>query len=139
TEPPSGAHFLQEIKFDGYRALGRIDHSAAQPVILYTRNGNDWTTKFRSIAEALGDLPVESAYLDGEIVVLGEKGQSDFQALQNALHARENAPLVYFVFDLLFLNGHDLRGQPLVKRKELLQALLKRSRHERIRYSDHIE
>jgi bifunctional non-homologous end joining protein LigD len=141
NEPPQGEHFLSEIKFDGYRALSRIERiSSKKPraVTLHTRNGNDWTKKFTRIAKALAELPVDSAYLDGEVVVLGEEGASDFQALQNSFAAGAEAPLYYFVFDLLHLNGYDLRNEPLIRRKELLKALLDQHPHERIRYSDHV-
>jgi bifunctional non-homologous end joining protein LigD len=134
SEPPREDYYLSELKFDGYRALARVHGGKAT---LYTRRGNDWTHKFAAIARILSGFAIDSAFLDGEIVVLGEDGESDFQALQNALDAGVDAPLYYQVFDLLYLNGVDLRRQPLVERKELLRALLANNPHERIRYSDH--
>ncbi len=136
--PPTGEQFIHEIKFDGYRALGRIDHGkGGTGVTVTTRNGNNWTEKFRSIAAALERLDVNSAYLDGEIVALGPNGQSDFQALQNSFDKSPNTPLYYFIFDLLFLNGHDLRDQPLLNRKALLQELLEKDPQDQLRYSSH--
>lgn len=137
-KPPQEEHYLHEIKFDGYRALAHIDKRASSSgVAIYTRNANDWTHKFRPIAEALSNFAVDSAYLDGEIVVLGDKGQSDFQALQNSLDQSVDAPLYYFVFDLLMRDGEDLRQRPLDERKALLKELLDANPHERIRYSNH--
>ena len=118
----------------------RIDHrkrGAGSGVTITTRNGNDWTAKFGATAAALARLDVDSAYLDGEIVALGPTGQSDFQALQNSFEKHPDTPLYYFIFDLLFLNGHDLRDLPLSSRKELLQELLDRAPHTQLRYSSH--
>ena len=89
------------------------------------------------IAKALAGVAVDSAYLDGEVVVLGAKGQSDFQALQNSLSEGVTGRLIYYVFDLLYLNGHDLRHLPLAQRKELLAALCQNNPHEQLRYSGH--
>lgn len=154
SEPPSRGRYFIEQKFDGYRALGRIDQrppprgrpsqrrpeaAAAPPVRLYTRAGNDWTHKLGTLARALGELGVETAMVDGEVVVLGEDGRSDFQALQNSLDGRDDAPLVYYLFDLLYLNGYDLRGAPLRQRKELLRELLAHNPQPRLRYSEHLE
>ena len=140
AEPPAGDHFIIETKFDGYRALARIEHradGAADSVRIFTRSGKDWTLKFAPIAKALAGLAVDSAYLDGEIVVLGDKGQSDFQALQNSLSTGAAALLIYYVFDLLYLNGHDLRRLPLAQRKELLAVLCQNNPHAQLRYSEH--
>jgi bifunctional non-homologous end joining protein LigD len=90
---------------------------------MFTRSGQDWTDKFAPIADALCRLKVTSALLDGEVVVLDAQGRSSFQRLQNALkEGRE--PLRYYVFDLLELDGRDLRREPLRKRKEILRKLL---------------
>ncbi|HET8948114.1 MAG TPA: DNA ligase D, partial [Candidatus Polarisedimenticolia bacterium] len=134
---PAGADWLHEIKFDGYRALGRVDAGKAR---LFTRRGNDWTSAFAPIAAAAARLPVRSAWLDGEVVVLGKKGVSSFGELQNALgDERRSADLVYFVFDLPFLDGFDLRAVPLIERKRALQSLLRDAGNTGpIRYSDHV-
>lgn len=118
---PKGDEWLSEVKFDGYRALCRIDQGKAR---LYTRAGHDWTGKWSSIASAAARLPVEQAWLDGEIVAVAEDGSISFQALQNAAHKGAPARLAYYVFDLVYLNGHDLSEVPLLTRKNTLKALL---------------
>lgn len=138
---PEGDHWLSEIKYDGYRALGRIDHSK---VVIYTRAGNDWTNKWPAIAKGLSKLAVDQAWLDGEVVALLENGSISFQALQNfdsdAKNAeKNNAKLVYYVFDLLYLNGLDISGLSLVDRKLLLKELLSTLEADSpIMFSDHI-
>lgn len=133
---PSGDDWLNEIKLDGYRIVARV-HAGATG--LRTRNGNDWTARAPKVAQALAALPLQNAVLDGEVVSLRADGVSDFQALQNALREGQPSQLVYFAFDLLFLNGVDLRGEPLSARKAALAKLLgaaKPSPH--VRYSDHV-
>jgi len=143
AEPPVGAQFVHEIKFDGYRALARVDHGGIRHsersagVTIWTRSRNDWTRKFGTIAAALAKLEIDSAYFDGEIVALTETGQSNFQALQNSFETGSATSLYYFIFDLLFLNGHDLRAQPLLQRKALLQEMLANNPHELLRFSSH--
>jgi bifunctional non-homologous end joining protein LigD len=119
-QPPAGAEWLHEIKYDGYRALAAV---AGDRCRMFTRSGQDWTDKFAQIADALRRLKVASALLDGEVVVLDAKGRSSFQRLQNALK-EGSEPLRYYVFDLLELDGRDLRREPLRKRKEILRKLL---------------
>ncbi len=119
--PPTGPAWVHEIKYDGYRMLCRIAEGEAQ---LVSRTAKDWTANFPSLARALARLPVESAWLDGEVVVVDAQGRSSFQALQNALSGTSTATLTYFAFDLLYLNGVDLRGVALGERKRLLEALL---------------
>jgi bifunctional non-homologous end joining protein LigD len=134
---PQGNNWLHEIKFDGYRILCRIDGSR---VSLLTREAHDWTARFRAIAEAAKGLPVRQAFLDGEIVALKEDGTSDFQLLQNALKQQASVNLVYFVFDLLYLDGQDLTGSPLVERKTILEKLFKGKRTKAsglLRFSEH--
>jgi bifunctional non-homologous end joining protein LigD len=132
---PRGEEWVHEIKFDGYRALAFIENKS---VHIFTRTGQDWTHKFRTLAERLAKLPVKTAILDGEIVALNEEGTSSFKALQNALSEGKDEALQYYVFDLLFLNGEDLRELPLLKRRERLEPLLKSkvlSKH--VFYSEH--
>jgi len=119
-EVPTEGDWSYEIKFDGYRVLARIERAKVR---LVTRNGNDWTTKLKGVAAAIEKLGIESAWLDGEIVVLGEHGASDFGALQNAFDAG-GASIRYFVFDLPYWDGHDLRQVPLGERRALLGSLL---------------
>ena len=137
-EPPQGAEWLHEIKFDGYRLLG---FSARGAQCLRTRNGKDWTTRFPSLAASLGELNVSDAVLDMEAVVVNDRGQSNFQALQAALGDRGNREsIVAYVFDLLFLDGRDLTGVSLLERKDALQAVLNKSKNAvQLRYSEHIE
>lgn len=132
---PSDDNWLHEIKFDGYRLLCRVKHG---DVRLFTRNGNDWTTKLAAQAGAIARLGLKDAWLDGEAVVLTDQGRSSFQALQNAFDSRFTGTIVYCVFDLLYLNGYDLRRTPLIERKALLASLLNRSGAPQLRYSDHI-
>jgi bifunctional non-homologous end joining protein LigD len=137
---PIGEHWLTEVKFDGYRMLARCEQGEVK---LYSRNGHDWTGKWLSIAEALQRLPVDQAWLDGELVALQPSGKVSFQALQDAMQANSKATLAYFVFDLMYLNGHDLRSQPLIKRKALLKTLLDHAdadspEHSPLQFSDHI-
>jgi len=133
TTPPAGDHWLHEIKYDGYRALAAIGGGRVR---IFTRSGQDWTAKFAGVARALQDLDVTSVLLDGEIVVLDEKGRSSFARLQHGLKGGK-VPLTYFVFDLLELDGKSLRKEPLVRRKEMLHKLLK-SPPDGIRYSDDV-
>ena len=120
AEAPAGGGWSYEIKFDGYRVLARIDRGQVR---LVTRNGNDWTAKLKGIAAEIDRLGMDSAWLDGEIVVLGEHGASDFAALQNAFDAG-GAQIRYFVFDLPYYRGHDLRHVALGERRALLGGLL---------------
>ena len=132
---PSDEHWLHEIKFDGYRLLCRVKK---EDVRLFTRNANDWTPKLSAQADAMRRLRLDEAWLDGEAVVLTEEGRSSFQALQNAFDSHFTGRIVYCVFDLLYLNGYDLRAAPLIERKRLLASLLSRSHDPHLRYSDHI-
>ena len=117
---PDG-EWTYEIKFDGYRLLSRIERGKAR---LMTRGGKDWTNKMPHIAKALQSLALKGAWIDGEIVVLNRDGLPSFQALQNAFDAGSDAEIVYFAFDLPYLDGHDLRHLPLRERREKLGALL---------------
>jgi bifunctional non-homologous end joining protein LigD len=133
-EAPHGDAWLHEIKYDGYRILCRIDDGEVQ---LVSRNGLDWTSRFPSLADAARDLPVKNGWFDGEVVVQKPDGSTSFQALQNVLNEGSEADLAYFLFDVPFCNGRDLRDTPLVERKKLLEKLVPRKGP--IRYSDHIE
>ncbi len=118
---PDADHWIEEIKFDGYRMLCRIDGGKAR---LYSRNRKDWTADFEPIARAALQLPVHNAWLDGEIVQLDEHGRSNFQRLQNALSAQQADNLLYFVFDIPYLNDFDLRRVALLERKRLLEKVM---------------
>jgi bifunctional non-homologous end joining protein LigD len=122
AEAPSGAAWLHEIKVDGYRILCRLDRGHAR---LFTRRGMDWTERFPALAPALAALPVGEAWLDGEVTALRPDGHTSFGDVASALQRGvDDAALVYFVFDVLHLNGFDLRGAALVDRKAALVALL---------------
>lgn len=132
--PPSGDQWLHEIKFDGYRMLARVEDGKCRIV---SRTGKDWTASFATIADAAARLPIASAWIDGEIVVMDAKGRTSFQALQNALSEGASAKLVYRVFDLPYVNGYDLRDVPLETRKALLGKIA--ANGTLIRYSDHVK
>lgn len=148
---PSGDDWLCEIKYDGYRALTRIEKlsSKQQQVRIFTRNGNDWTAHWPPLAEALEALPVESAWLDGEVVAI-QDGKISFGALQNYDdHAKggkaksgqkaSQVQLCYYLFDIVHLNGQDLSQLPLLERKALLKTLLETLNPAGpILYSEHI-
>jgi bifunctional non-homologous end joining protein LigD len=132
--PPSGEQWVHEIKFDGYRMLARVAQGQCRIV---SRTGKDWTASFPTIADAVSRLPVTSAWIDGEIVVMDAKGHTSFQALQNLLSEGGAAKLVYCVFDLPYLNGYDLRDATLAQRKALLAKIAGDGKL--VRYSDHVE
>jgi bifunctional non-homologous end joining protein LigD len=119
--PPAGADWVHEIKFDGYRLMARIDRGRVK---LLTRKGLDWTDKFASLKKALEGLPVVTAMLDGEVVVEAESGAPSFNELQADLSAGRSDRFRYYLFDLLHLDGLDLRGAPLIERKAALERLL---------------
>jgi len=134
---PAGEGWVHEIKLDGYRTTARIERGEVR---VLTRTGLDWTARFRPIAAALAALPVKTAYLDGEVAIVGPDGVTSFAALQDALSKGGPADLVYFVFDLLNLDGLDLRPLPLIERKGTLKKLLgRRGKAGHIRYSDHVQ
>ncbi|WP_374077179.1 DNA ligase D [Bdellovibrio bacteriovorus] len=135
-EPPEGEKWVHETKFDGYRTQTHFENGK---VTLYTRGGLDWTKRYPAIAKALHELPVKNAIIDGEIVWLDKDGRTDFQKLQNALKENDMSRLVYYVFDLLFLDGEDHRDLPLHERKHQLEKIVHLLKHPLIRYSDHIE
>lgn len=133
---PKGDDWLSEVKFDGYRAVSRIEHGSAQ---IFTRAGNDWTAKWPAITESLKALPVAQAWIDGEVVATDSDGKISFQALQNLMRLGKGAQLAYYVFDLIYLDGHDLSAVPLVERKRLLKNILDNlPEGSPVLYSDHI-
>lgn len=134
--PQDNDAWIYEIKFDGYRILARIEN---KKVRLYTRNGNDWTKKLPALDAALQKLNLADTWLDGEIVVLNEKGIPDFQALQGAFDRSATRNIVYYLFDVPFHGGFDLRAVPLVERKEVLRTLLAKSSSTVIRFSESLQ
>jgi bifunctional non-homologous end joining protein LigD len=119
---PRGDAWVHEIKFDGYRLQAQVRRGKAR---LLTRSGQDWTERFGdAVADALAALPAREAILDGELVVEGPSGASDFSALQADLSAGRTDRFRYYAFDLIWIDGEDLRSRPLTARKERLAALL---------------
>src|SRR4051794_2656205 len=134
---PSGEGWIHEIKFDGYRIQARLEHGKVR---LLTRKGLDWRDKFPNVAAAVADLPAETALLDGEIVVEDESGHSNFSLLQATLSEGSRERFVYYVFDLLHLDGRDLRDVPVIARKVELKRLVESANAgAAIRYSEHFE
>ncbi len=129
---PTGNDWIFEIKYDGYRMISFVEN---KKVKMFTRNGIDYTKKLNSVVESLQNLDFGSFVLDGEIVSFDKNGKSDFGLLQNALKNKKNN-LFYCVFDLLALNGEDLRDFPLIERKEKLKRLLFKA-EKNIIYSSH--
>jgi len=133
---PDGKNWLYEFKYDGYRIISYIEDNKAR---LQTRNDHDYSDRFLSVTESLISLANgRSLVLDGEMAVTDETGRTDFQALQNYLKNPTGKDLVYIAFDLLALDGVDLRNQPLIRRKEKLESLLKDA-PENIHYSRHVQ
>jgi bifunctional non-homologous end joining protein LigD len=127
--PPIGPGWQYEVKFDGYRVQL---HKAGSGSIVYGRNGGDFARRFPAIAAAVLGLPAKSCVIDGELIAAGRHGEPDFLAL---LHGRHASVCIY-CFDLLELNGRDLREQPLVYRRARLEALLARAKCNLIRFSE---
>jgi bifunctional non-homologous end joining protein LigD len=132
---PSGGLWIHEIKFDGYRTQAHLQNGT--PVI-YTRAGYDWTLRFKPIADALATLPANDLILDGEAVVADSRGVPDFGLLHADFAAGRKDRLLYYAFDLLYLDGFDLRGAPLAGRKRLLAELVAGASG-RILYAEQLE
>ena len=131
---PTHGDWLYEIKFDGYRLMTRIAKGRAT---LFTRGGHDWTHKLQPLADELGRLGIDKAWLDGEAVVLDADGLPHFNLLQNALDLRRASDaVVYYVFDAPFIDGIDLRGVPLHARRTLLKQVITAHGGDRVRFSD---
>ncbi|RWE74243.1 ATP-dependent DNA ligase [Mesorhizobium sp.] len=124
-QPPKADGWSHEVKFDGYRSQIVKDDEGVR---VFTKSGIDWTAKYKSIAKEAETLEAESFIIEGEMIVLNEKGLSDFHALRSAITRRPQA-LYLVAFDLLHLNGHDLRDMALKDRREVLQALIPAGGH----------
>ena len=131
--PPQGQDWLHEIKYDGYRMHARLDHGRAQ---LLTRTGLDWTHKYPSIAAAVSTLPARQAYIDGELCGVRPDGKTSFSLIQMASDAGNADALVFFLFDLLCLDGEVISAAPLRERKQRLQQLLPHT-GPLLQFSDH--
>src|SRR5437660_4861047 len=117
---PSGARWIHEIKFDGYRVQVHLRDAVVK---VFTRRGNDWTNRFKKIASDAWHVNAGSTIIDGEVVVPAEDGTTDFSVLQNELKGK-STKIVMVAFDLLYLNGFDLRKLPLVERKSHVKKLI---------------
>jgi bifunctional non-homologous end joining protein LigD len=117
---PNGERWIHEIKFDGYRVQVHLVNEA---VTVFTRRGNDWTKRFKKVADEAWHIGAGSAIIDGEIVVPATDGTTDFSVLQNELKGK-SIRIVMVAFDLLYLNGYDLRKLPLIERKTHLKKLI---------------
>src|SRR5438552_6134648 len=120
-QPPDGPEWLHEIKFDGYRMHARLDRATVR---LLTRTGLDWTHKYPAIVSAIASLPAREAYLDGELCGVRPDGTTSFSLIQNASDTGDSGALVFFLFDLLHLDGEAIAPRPVTQRKEGLRALL---------------
>jgi bifunctional non-homologous end joining protein LigD len=131
-KPPSGANWIHEIKHDGYWLMVRRDRVSIR---LITRRGNDWSDRFPLVVEAVNHLKVRSCLIDGEVVCSDERGVSAFHILRR----RRNEALAFlFAFDLLEVDGTDLRREPIEVRKATLASILRKARHG-VRLNEHLE
>jgi ATP dependent DNA ligase domain len=131
--PPQGPEWLHEIKYDGYRMHARLERGR---VSLLTRTGLDWTHKYPSIAAAVSALPAKQAYLDGELCGITRDGKTSFSLIQTASDSGNADALIFFLFDLLYLDGEVISAAPLRGRKERLRDLLSKAGAP-LQYSDH--
>lgn len=132
---PEGDDWIHEIKYDGYRTELLLNGPESRA---FTRNGHDWTEKYQLILDAARQLPGAPALLDGEIIVQSETGASDFHAVRSAIASAPHR-LVFYAFDLLMTDGHDVRREPCVDRRARLREMI--GEHDpafRIQFSDHI-
>lgn len=138
--PPEGDDWIHEAKFDGYRTIAIKD---GPKVTFYTRNGHNWTAKYAQLADEFKKFPARKIVVDGEIVALNEKGVPDFNKLQNMLDKatakRKASGLVFYAFDVLFLEGKDIRKTELIERKNKLKKFFRKKFSDFILYSDHFE
>ena len=131
-QPPEGKHWIHEIKHDGYRCQVLLERGQAR---VFTRNGHDWSDRYPSIVHAATNLRCQSAILDGEAIVQDVNGVSDFEALSAAMRWRPDSIILY-AFDLMHLDGADLRQQTLSVRRSILKTLLGSDEESRIQFSD---
>jgi len=130
--PPDPENWVFEVKFDGYRMLARIEDGAVR---LITRNANDWTDKLLPLKVELERMKLPDGWYDGEIVVHDESGKPDFGKLQLAFDGKHAEHIEFFLFDVPYFDGHDLRELPLIDRRDLLEQLLKKKKSDKVRFS----
>ncbi|MER8506730.1 ATP-dependent DNA ligase [Mesorhizobium sp. M0894] len=131
AKPPEGEHWMHEIKLDGYRA--QIVINSADDIRVFTKSGADWTSKFTGLVEAARELEVENAIFDGEAVLTNKAGLPDFDALQKSVHSDPYATILG-AFDIMHLDGHDLRDVGCKARREMLYSIIKPN--SRIQFSE---
>jgi len=119
-EPPDGEGWLHEIKYDGYRTQLVVDEQGGRA---FTRNGHDWSRQYAFILGAAAELPLDRAIIDGEVIVQDENGLSDFRALRASITSNPRR-LIFYAFDLLHIDGKDLRRTPLIERRAKLEELI---------------
>ncbi len=135
-EAPTGDEWLHELKFDGYRMICHLNRGKAH---FWSRNGKDWTEKFPNLVQAVKDLSVTNAILDGEVVVVDKKGRSSFQQLQQSW-GKGASTFIFQLFDLIYVDGYSLTKTPLIERKNALAQVLNNvDAKGALRYSDHVE
>lgn len=134
--PPKGDGFIREIKQDGYRTMVSVKDKEG---LVYSRNGKDWSSKLSFILEAIRDSKISEVILDGETVLLDKNGVSSFSALHRAMSSSSPQGLRFYAFDLLRLNGEDLRERPQIERKKLLSKVIEKINSPRVLYSEHFE
>jgi ATP-dependent DNA ligase len=134
-QPPEGKHWIHEIKHDGYRSQVVIE---PDQVRVFSRNGHDWSDRYPGLVRAAAHLPCKTAIIDGEAIVQDGDGRSDFESLQSALRVRSHSIILY-AFDLLHLDGKDLRQQTLSERREELKRLVGSEADNRIQFSEEFD
>ena len=132
SPPGDPDNWIYEIKFDGYRMLTRAENGRVR---LLTRNGNDWTRRLPELAATLEAMELPDGWLDGEIIMPGDRVPADFQALQGAFDSARTADIVYYLFDIPYCAGYDLRDVPLLERREVLRRVVERKASDKVRFS----
>jgi bifunctional non-homologous end joining protein LigD len=134
-QPPEGKHWIHEIKYDGYRCQVLLERGEAR---VFTRNGYDWSDRYPSIIRAVSHLPCQSAIIDGEAILPNGDGASDFEAFQSAIHDNPHSIILY-AFDLMHIDGKDVRHQSLSERRSILKELIAEDEESRIQFSEEFD
>src|SRR5215510_632574 len=134
-QPPEGKHWIHEIKHDGYRSQVVIERGKAR---VFSRNGHDWSDRYPGIVRVAASLRCKSAIIDGEAIVQNGDGASDFEALQSAMR-RQPHSIILYAFDLIHLDGKDLRQETLLERRTCLKALIGDDDESRVQFSDEFD
>ena len=134
-QPPEGKHWIHEVKHDGYRSQVVIERGQVR---VFSQNGHDWSDRYPYIVRAATNLRCKSAIIDGEAIVQDEHGASDFESLQSAIRVQPYSVILY-AFDVLPLDGKDLRQETLSQRRAVLKNLIGDDAHSRIQFSDEFD